>query len=421
MPTVSADGIYYVDLGDDPLFSSGSFRTVYPENLQFDQEIRQVGNISFELSYSALDQDGNLAVTAPPPPDYVPFIGPMRSYYRLRCGDIAIHAGVITKTSTVLGSDFMSITGKTWEHIFERWQYPFDGRPDHVNDYVFSNSFQNDEIVASGVQTPTGLVYQAYNRDVISIWSDIMGEMMNGVPYRLRFDIAALAGLSTIKTNYQLSLGDTTTLFSLVDSLATTGEGFDWWIGWNMKVHWAAPYRYGPTSAPNLFYTLMSDDLATGFLTDLSFTNNGPDATHVLGTGAGLASQTTLARAYGYGPAQVQFSRFDASYDFGDVRNVAQLAGKSHKQLALSMQPNHEIPVTVDPNLYADGNMQYWADWRVGRAIWIGPFDMGYHHLDSAQQLKSYQAKMDDMGNVEVDWTVEQIYDTDPNIGTAEG
>ena len=420
MPTVTADGIYYVDLGSDPTFADGSFISMYPENLEFDDAIRDAGNISFEISYSATDQDGNIVVTPPPPPDYVPFIGPYRSYYRLRCGNIALMAGVITSTSTTLGSDFMTVTGKTWEHIYDRWQYPFDGRPDHVNDYVFPNSFQNDEISGTGVQTPTGLVYQAYQRDVISIWSDIMSEMMNAVPYRLFFDISELAGLSSIKTNYQLSLGDQTTLLSLINSLATTGEGFDWWVGWDMQVHWAAPYRYGSTASPNIIYFITSADLASGFLDDMSFTNNGPEATHVLGTGAGLASQTTLGRAYGYGPAQVQFTRLDGSYDFGDVRNVAQLAAKTHKQLALAMQPAHEIPFTVNPANYSGGDMAFWSTWRKGRACWI-TMDMGYHHIDSAQQLKSYQAKMSDEGDVTVDWTLDQIYDTDPNIGTAEG
>lgn len=420
MPTISADNIYYVDLGSDPDWSAGSFISVYPENPEFDGMIRGAGNLSFEISYSAEDQDGNLVVTDPSPPDYVPFIGPYRSYYRLRCGNICIQAGVITQTSTTLGSDFMSITGKTWENIWERWQFQFDPRDAHVNDYVFANSFQNDELVASGTQTPTGYVYQAGHRDVISIWSDLMSEMMNGVPYRIRFDISNLAGLSTVKTDYQLSLGDSTTLASLIDQLAGTGQGFDWWCSWNRKVYWGSPYRFGPTSAPSIFYYVDSTDFDSGFLDSMAFTNSGVEATHVLGKGAGLASQTQLGRAYGYGPAQVAYSRLDADYDFGDVRNVSQIVSKTQKQLGLALQPKHEIPFTVDPGLYPSGPMSFWSEWRTGRAVWI-TMPMGYHRIDSAQQLKSYSARMNNEGNITVDWTIEQIYDTDPNIGTAEG
>jgi len=422
MPTITADGIYYVDLGDDPLFGDGSFRSVYPENCEFSGAIREAGEISFQLSFSSRDQDGNPSVIRPVPPEWVPFIGPYRSYYRLRCGDVAIQAGPVTNTNSTRGSGFMSITGKTWEHYFERWQYPFDGRSDHVQDFQFANTFVGNELGAgSGVPLPgTGLAYQANNRDVIYIWSDIMAQMMNSVPYRQIFDISALAHLSTINTNYQLALGDTTYLFELVNQLAGTGEGFDWWIGWDKKVHWGAPYRFGPTSAPVIMYNVTSADEDSGFLSPISFTNNGPTSTHTLGTGSGLATQTRLARAYGYGPAQVEFTRLDAAYDFGDVRNVAQLASKSRKQLSQDLQPVHEIPLTLDPRHYPSGLHNFWSTWRVGRAVYL-TMDMYYHHIDSAQQLKSYSARLNNNGDCELDWTLSQIYDTDPDTGTAEG
>lgn len=424
MPTITNDGIYYVDLSTDPLFSPGTFTSVYPEALEFSSAIRNIGNCSFQLSYSSLDQDGAPAVVMPVAPEWVPFIGPYRNYYRLRCGNIAIQAGVITKTGATLGADYMSITGKTWEHILERWQYPFDPRtnPDHTQDYQFTNAYQNDELIASGaLNGGSGQAYQASNRDVILIWSDIMSQMMNSVPNRIIFDISQLAsGLSTIKQNYALALGESTSMWKLISEWAETGQGFDFWVSWTMKVYWASPYRFGPTSNPNIFYYLDSNDTESGFLQDFTFANNGPSATHVLGKGAGLATSTQMQRAYGSGANQIEFSRLDETYDFGDVRNAVDITSKTRKRLSTAIQPQHEMTFSVTPGSYLTGEMDYWATWRTGRAIWA-TIDLGYHRVDSAQQLKSYQAKMDANGNVDCEWTIDQIYDTDPNAGTAEG
>src|SRR6266702_3523168 len=108
MPTITADGIYYVDLGPDPTFTLGSFVSIYPEQLAFDDEIRQVGNCSFQISYSAKDWAGATVVTGHD------FIGPYRTYYRVRYGNVAIQAGVIVSTKMIKGQDWMSVAGKTW-------------------------------------------------------------------------------------------------------------------------------------------------------------------------------------------------------------------------------------------------------------------------------------------------------------------
>jgi len=417
VPTITADNIMYVDLGDDPDFSISNIVSVKPEGLEWGEEVRNAGDISFQLSYSAEDQDNNTIASYGRD-----FIAPYRSYWRLRFGNIAICAGWITVTSSKLGSDFMSITGKTWEDVPGRWEYPFDGRtsPDHTQDFQFSKSLINDEAVPGTLGVPlagSGLAYEAFQRDVINIFSDIFETVMNDVPYRITFDLSKLTTLSGIKTNYQLSLADNQKIGSLISDLGGTGDGFDWWISTARKIYWASPYRFGNPSAPSIIYTITDADLETGFLFDSDFTNNGPIATHVQGRGAGSATQSTLVRSYGYGPAQTQFSRFDESYDFGDVRNVNQLIRKTQRQLALGLNPVHEVPISLDPRSYS-GN--YWSTFRIGRAIWA-TLDYGYHLLDSAQRLKSYRGKMSSTGDIQVDWTLEQIYPQSTNVGTAEG
>lgn len=406
MPTIEADNTYYIDHSDNDQFTS--FISFQPEALQFDDQIRGSGNVSYQISFSAIDVDGNPIVTG------YDFIGPYRTYYRLRYGDICIQAGVITSLNTNLGDDFMSVSGKTWENFLERWQYPFDPRVDHVNDYVFTNSFLNDEITGSGGLTPPGFVYQGYQRDVIRILSDILSTTMN-VPNRKIFDLSLLANLSGLKTNYQFSLGDTSYMNSLIDDLAGTGVGFDWWISWDQKVYWASPYRFGDPGNPTIAYTVDSTTpLENGAL---GFQNDGPVATHELGTGTGLASQTRLGYAVGYAPAQQEYTRLDTTNDYGDIRNQAQLINRTQKQFSLDLQPQHTIPLKLDPNQIPD----FWSTFRKGRAIWIDA-DLVSHRIDSLQQIVSYSAQDEEnTGNILVDFTLAERYALSFNAGSPEG
>jgi hypothetical protein len=401
MPTVAHDFTYYIDhTSTDPTFTPGSFISFKPENLAWDEQIRGVGNCSYQISFSALDVDGAVIVSGHD------FIGPMRSWFRLRYGDVVIMSGpIVSSERTSFHDDFMSVAGKTWEHYFERWQYPFDprfGPPDHTFDFQHPNTYNNNELIGSGAATPDGLAYQAFNRDLIRILGDIIPEVMN-VGNRITFDLSSLSGLSGIRTNMNLSLGDDSYLDSIINTL---------WIGHDMAFHWATPYRFGNPTSPAIYYTIDSSHIPI----DLGFTNNGPAATHVLGKGAGLASQTTLGRAYGYLPGQVQFSRLDASYDFGDIRSFQQLINLTQKQLSRDLQPQHVITLKVDPYLITD----YWLTFRIGRAIYID-YEMIFHMIDSPQQIKSYSATMDPEGGVLVDITLDQIYALSINTGTPEG
>ena len=411
MPTITADGTFYVDLGTDPVFSGGSFVSTYPEGLQFDDTIKGVGNCSWQFSFSALDQDGATVVSGHD------FIGPYRTYYRLRYGDIAIQAGTLVSAATTLGDDFMSCAGKTWEHYPERWEFPFDGRTAHVDDFKYLNTFMGDELTGSGVATPDGLIYQANNRDVMRIFGDLFSTTMNGVPHRVIFDISALATLSGIKTNYQFSLGDNTKIFQLIDSLSGIGQGFDWWISHDMRVLWASPFRYGSGSAPAVFFTFDGSDGHIPF--SLSFANNGPTSTHITGRGAGLASATQLSRAFGYAAAQAQFTRLDESYDFGDVRNATELENKTHKQFSQDLNPQHDIPLVVDPGTVAGGAASFWANFRKGRAIYIN-YDLTSHMIDSPQQLVSFSCSPSAQGEALVSFVLKQIYDTSTGVGVPE-
>jgi hypothetical protein len=421
MPSITADGVYYVDLGSDPAFGTGSFVSVYPENCNCDRMIRGVGNITFQLSFSATDQDGNPAVTAPAlvGSSWVPFIGPYRTYWRLRYGNQMIMAGILTNTSSAKGSDFMSISGKTWEHLFEKMIYPDNARAGYPNDYVFSNSFQGDEYpTGAGNATPTDLVYEAHNRDLIRILRDIVtmaqsGTASNPILHRVPIDLSAINGLSGVKHLYfTYTWGDLSTMDQAIAQLADYDVGFDWWITYGGQLQWASPYRYGSPDSPFLFDTLT--DTSPG--TDITFNNNGPIATHIIGTGTGWATGTALRRSWGSLDNQIFFCRLDTSQDFGDERNVDALNKRTIKQLNLDVQPQHEIPLVMKPSEFTN----YWTNYRVGRAIGM-TMDFFYHKVISPQQLVSFQANITNEGESTVNWTIQQIYPINMDAGTAEG
>jgi hypothetical protein len=389
--------------------------------------IKGVGDISFELSFSATDQDGNPSVTAPvnvadpntARPSWVPKYGPYRTYFRLRYGDVAIIAGVITNTSSTKGSDFMTLTGKTWEHFLEKWIYPDDARMawSLANLYVFPNSFTGNEIgLGLGHATPSSLVYEAANRDVIYILSDIFSETMN-LPYRVIFDISTLAGLSGVKSLYfTYNWGDTSTINGLFDTLSSIYPGFDWWISQDMKIMWSSPYRFGSPDAPYLFDNIA--DATPGI--DIAFNNNGPVATHVLASGSGLATPQVLRRGMGSPSNESFYSRFDTAVDVGDVRNIDEMNAKTQHELVVDVQPQHEIPLTMYPAQYSPDERTYWANYRVGRAIGM-TMDFFYHKVIEPQQLVSYQASLSNEGEAVVNWTLQQIYKYSTTAGVFEG
>jgi len=420
MPTVTNDGVYYVDLSDSPLFIT--FTSVYPEGCSFDHMIRGVGNISFQLSYSALDQDGNPAVGAFTTATGS-WIGPYRSYWRLRYGDQCILAGVITAVNSKLRSDYMNISGKTWEHFFEKWQYPFDPRgdvgypwTDPVNLWRFPKTYIGNEVTATGAETPTGLVYQAQSRDLIQIWGDILAATMN-VPYRVPLDMTDLiSGLVGITYSMHFGLGEDRTMLDFTNDLADTGNGFDWWIGWDRAIHFGHPFRFGTVTTPFSFASVDENWVNDGRVIDSEFTNEGPGATHIFARGSGLAKDTGLGRAYGSTVNEERYSRLDRSFDYGTVKNVNRMIARAQRELAKNVQPKHTIPVSFDPGLITN----FWLDFRTGRAIHLN-IDYGFHVVNNYFQLLSYTAELDLDGNAVANFTTDQIYDYSLNSGTPEG
>lgn len=405
---------YFVDISTD--FAFGTFICFKPENLNFDDAIGGtlgggVGHCTWENSFTSRDVEDDLIVSE----DYVEA---WSHYFRLRYGSFVIMSGPITQVGGNYGDQFVSVGGSTWEVYFTRWEYPFDPRPDHVNDFQFPNTFIGNEITASGDPTPTGLVYQANNRDLELIVGDIFINVMTTVPYRFQFGIDT--GTLGIRTNFQYTLGDDSTIDSFMSNMASIGDGFDYWIGReDLTLHFGTPFRFGNPTSPYTVYTVLHD--MPGMLDGYpQYVDTGIAGNHVLGLGAGLAVQTQLGSAYGWVTSQNTYSRLDTSQNYGDVRNQDELNAMTRKLLSLSVNPVHAIQVAVDPSIFTqETSIPFWPTFLKGRAVQI-ICDMLFHKINSPQQIMSYTCAVTDEGVATVTWTFREIYAEPSDFGNPE-
>lgn len=393
-PSGFADpGNWYIDhLTHDTL---SAFQTIRPENLHFVLNARGISTIDYEISLSANGLDGSDIVSED-------FIHPKRTGWYLRYGSKVICSGVHTSVSGVLGQDYMKVAGVDWCGYLDGRFYPFDPRPDHVNDYCIGTP-------------PQGLAYEAFDVDVSEIvnnlWTMIFSRP-NSIPLNYVPDPVGV----TIPY-FRLDLGDTTSLLQLIQNLADFFPGFDFAfdpVSFNLVI--SSPFVFGTIPAliadgptgPNIIYN--TDDTVPD---SIEFTNTGPAQTHLFGTGTGLASE--LGTALGTILGEGAFWRWDGQYDAGDVYSQDVLDGMVAQQLSYGLNPVHEIPLTLDPNQLTD----FWAKFTPGAAIWIDE-DLLFHRINSPQRIVSLDCTVGNEGNAQVQVGVNQIYDTSDDAGFEE-
>jgi hypothetical protein len=392
-------GNWYIDhLRHDDL---SIFQTIRPENLHFVLNARDKSTIDYEISCSAVDLSGSPVVSEMGPGESG-FIGPWRTGWNLRFGSQIIAAGVHTSVSGSLGDDYMKVAGVDWVGYLDQRLYPFDPRPDHVNDYVIGTP-------------PAGLAYEDVSVDasviINNLWQAIFGR-----PNSLPLTYGPLTVGLTVPY-FRLDLGDTTTLLEQIQDLADFFPGFDFWVDpLTLEFQTAYPYRFGDITAlieagstgPNIVYS--TDDVVPD---SLDFTNTGPAQTHLFGTGSGLASE--LGTALGTIDGEETFWRTDGQYDAGDVYDQDSLDGLTAQQLSYGLNPIHEISLVLDPARITD----FWEKFKPGVAIWVDE-DLLFHQIQSPQRVVSIDATVSNDGNVTATIGVNQIYDTSTDAGIPE-
>lgn len=379
--------------------------TFAPENLSFNQRINDISDINYEISRTALDISGDpvwpliLSQTSVAGQG----IGEYRSGYRLRRDEQIIQEGLITSRGGNWGDDHMAIGGKQYAHYLERRMFPFDPRPDHVNDWLIATG--ND----------SGVTYMVSAADPATILMDIFNLMF---PMLYSMPMAYFLVYTGYTTDYQLSLGDTTTLKDIIDGLAQQEPGFDWEMGNDGFFQNYAPKKYGTPGGivadpSSVIWTFDDTDwdgindtiTCPNGCTGISFVSTGPGGTRILGLGAGLSTQ--IGKGIGYENAQQQFWLLEDSRQYGNITGRAQINSLTQSDLSLDVNPIHEISVDLNPNAMDN----FWTTFYAGLAIYL-KCHLGWHTIDSPHQIMEMACTVSNQGDEHVTLKTNQIYDT---------
>lgn len=385
-------------------------QTVKPENLHFVLQLGVLGpgQIDYEISIDAVDDEGDPVVTAD-------FVGPYRTDFHLKRSGLThpLMAGMHTQVGGQDGEDpidAVRIGGQDWLHYLEKRVWPYDATKSAV---LWPTGFLwdfNDEV---GQQIKDIL---ETIRDVSANWPDPPDVLSPNPSYSLGFTVDA--DDTGVSRRITIPKFDATSIYSLIQTYAQARQGyggFDFLMSWDKVFRLVVP-EIGDPDAP--VFTLEVD--ATTHLANMvsaGFTNTGPEATHVLGVGAGTANKQGGINKH-FPASSAVFRRLDKVADFGDVTDLAALEAMTALELAFGSNPVHEIPIEVNP---ADITGFWDPDTgaRPGRYVAVD-YDLGFHRINSTQRIVSMDCSVDTEGEERVVLAFNQFYDATDNGGIAD-
>jgi len=297
-----------------------------------------------------------------------------------------IFGGMVTSVSFSSEDECIRVAGKSWLHYFEKRHYPFD--PTDPAKYQWPG-------------TPRGIAYQAIQKDI----SEVLHFLLQNILFlpnslELFWDLGTTGRLM----DYQISLGDTTSLLARITEIAQQEPGiFDFWISNDKWFHIQMPRRYSIdvlVDATLCQWTFV--DTPSGLLS-VNFTDNGPEGNHLLGIGAG--NDVQLGLAMDDAASQNYYRRLDTNHDFGDVPNRNRINALTRGYFGLAIQPHHEITIEVWPDAVRD----FWNVIYPGCAIWLEYHNEAYT-INSAHEVVSMEASIDLESNEIVTLNLNQVY-----------
>lgn len=391
--------------------------TYKPQNLHFVKRISAVQDADWSVSNSAIDTAGDLVVYRDIPTDE-DMVKPWANMFRIRKMvegvETKVMGGFITNTNGSRGRDSTKISGKDWSAYLDRRQVPYN--PFSPNSFLFGPTLD-------ATHPRGGMSYSVMGRDLALIVKDILTNIL-ARPDSLPIDLTSLSAIGTT-INFELQLGDTSTALSIIDGLSQYFPGFDYLVSYDRVMNIWSPHRFGdpdttaddgPDGA-NICWKVGDTYGASHVPMEVDYTNSGPQATHLLGRGAGSNNQTTVARALGASDIQGAFWRLDGVEDFGDqAKTQAVVDMRTRKQFIYGAQEVHDIVLKVNPDVLTD----FWNIVRPGLALWLNE-DFQFHEIDSAQRIMEMDCTVDDKENERVTFGLNQIYNTSTHYGVSEG
>lgn len=393
-----------------------------PQNLHFILNDEDVSTIEYEISANHLDLDGNPVITLDT--GLYTAVAPWNTHWRLRYdGIVDIMAGPHVSVNMAYGGNYISVAGQDWVGYFNRRFQPWNGS---------SRATFFDNVIGT---PPVGLYYSVVTRDISDALTDILTSILS-MPNSMPITYGSLVSAGVDVDYYQISLGDTTTLLDIVKTICAYYPGVAWEITPGMHFHTSGnePRWYGDPdslgasddSDPSLIWVVNSGQPPIS----LDFTNTGPGATHMQGEGQGTS--TKFAKTIGNEANQEVFWRLDKQVSFDDAITRASVNARTREQLAFDLNPIHEIPLVLDPDVvdqqYAisqgddpgDDDGFFWTSFKPGRAIWIN-LQLLAHLIDSPHHIVSMDCSVNANGACSVSIQQNQIYDTSGQAQVDEG
>lgn len=432
---------YYV------VFRSAFYGTVVAEhfidNLGFSIRNSEPGDISFEIALG----DPNLGSMA----DDLS-IGPYRTdYYLYRAGQSGQYslmvAGMITSVNLAKDRDTLLVSGKDWLHYLERRTFPFNPVQYLDMDTLDSNGNayfeywpQNYPYVPLDTNDPENFV--ALNKvEVVDIVEDLLLAMEqqsnDKFPNRPVTYLPALPGgvdavsgprgtlgLSMnngaigYETSYRIYPGDSTTIMEHIRKLSEQANGFEFDIIpgsrefkiWGPKqINSEYPASTRLQDQPIYTFTPTADE-ATGAIIEADWTNDGPDATVVVGL---CQTPKHYGQVWRHAPSVDKYRWLDKVYDFGEIKDEELLLNMIKDQNDLYPQQKLSLtilnPEFLTPNFYTGdrprsviGNrIRFAANWSPYRPL----------TLTQDYQVNALNWSVDGNGNEEVEFELQTIYE----------
>lgn len=391
------------------LVADGSLiQTVRPENLHFVMQLGQLGpgTVEYEISIDAKDDDDNPVVSTD-------FVGPYRTDWLLKRSDLEdpLMGGMHTQISGLDSEtpiEAVQIAGKDWLHYLEKRVWPYDATLSYVN---WPDGFRF-KVAAGEVGQIVKDILETI-RDVSANYPDPPDVLGPNPSYSLGFTVDADS--TGVNTNYEISNFDATSIFALIQSLSLMGKtrgGFDFYMTWDKIFKLIAPEIGHPLSP---IFTLEVDGTThEPNMLSAGFTNTGPEATHVLGVGAGTSTQQGGINKH-FPNNSARYRRLDKVANFGNLKNLDTLERLTSLELAYASNPIHEIPVEVEP---AD-IPNFWDIARPGEYVQV-IYDLRFHQINSIQRINAMDCRVDTEGVETVQLSFNQFYDASDHSGIGD-
>lgn len=322
----------------------------FPNNLEFAIYLSRTGYCNYDLDTGAF-----LARRA--------YTAPYLTDFRLQYGETDIMGGLHTAVSfDELEGHVIKVAGKDWLHYLEKRQYPFDPNSSTFEPYLVSD------------------------RDLFLIVEDILDTVL-AEPNSLAFTYDN--GSCGQTANYKIEPGDTGNIMDKLTELAGGNPGFD--------------FEATPDRQIILYYpkkgTTVGIPLVGGMnITELRYTNNGPQGTHTLGMAQGASSRM------GYvvdSWNQPEYRRLDISEELSNVSEEADLQAKTQGASDRNAVPSTEFTAKVILE-----NLNPFEELHVGDTALVQA-DIEYDTINDYYRIVGIQCSPTDEGDYEVELTLD--------------